>query len=332
MAASSSTFAAPFFVGALRVPNRVVLAPMAGLTTSAYRLHLRQHGAGLLTTEMVSAHGLLHANVRTGHYLDFLEEERPLAVQLFGETPDVMARATHAVLSRPRVPDVIDMNMGCPVRKVVRSGAGSALMADPDRAQAIAAAVVEVASSAGVAVTAKIRNCPEGGVAAAVEFALRLEAAGVQAVAVHPRTPAQMYRGHPDHEVTAAIAREVAVPVIASGDILTLDGAIEVLEQTGAAAIMVARGAQGNPWLVDGLLAGEERPRPPLAEVVADLRTLLGRAAVEMGPTRAARWVRKSIGWYLRRSGVPGSVVDGLRKLPDAGSLDRSLAALAGPG
>jgi tRNA-dihydrouridine synthase len=269
---------------------------------------------------MVSAHGLLHANARTGHYLDFFEEERPLAVQLFGETPDVMARATHAVLSRPRVPDVIDMNMGCPVRKVVRSGAGAALMADPDRAQAIAAAVVEVASSAGVAVTAKIRSCPEGGVTAAVQFALRLEAAGVQAVAVHPRTPAQMYRGHPDHEVTAAIARAVAVPVIASGGILRVAGAIEWLEQTGAAAVM------------DGLLAGEERPRPPLDEVVADLRMLLGRATVEMGPTRAARWARKSIGWYLRRSGATGSVVDGLTKLPDTGSLDCSLAALAGAG
>ena len=325
-----SPFVAPFAIGGVWVPNRVVLAPMAGLTTSAYRLHLRRHGVGLVTTEMISAHGLLHGNTRTGSYLDFFDEERPIAVQLFGETAEIVAKAAEVVLARPRLPDLIDINMGCPVRKVVRTGAGAALMADPDRAEAIAAATVKVAARAGIPVTAKIRNCPAGGTTGVLELAQRLEAAGIQAIGVHPRTASQLYRGEPDHSVTAAVVGAVTVPVIASGNIVTVAGALEVLEQTGAAAVMVARGAQGDPWLVDDLLAGKESPRPPLEAVVGDLRVLLDLAASEMGPARAARWARKLLGWYLRPSRVPVAVIEDLRKLPDATALDRALAALAG--
>ena len=327
---SPSPLAAPFEIGGVQIPNRVVLAPMAGLTTSAYRSHLREHGAGLVTTEMVSAHGLIHVNQRTGRYLDFLEEERPIAVQLFGETAEVMARAAEAVMSLSQLPDLLDINMGCPVRKVVRTGAGAALMADLDRAEAIVAATVAVAATAGVPVTVKIRSCPPGG-GDVSELARRLEAIGVRGIAVHPRTAAQLYRGRADHTVTAAVVRAVKIPVIASGDIASVAGALGVLEETGAAAVMVARGAQGNPWLVDGLLAGEERARPGLYEVVSDLRALLARATLEMGAVRAARWARKLLGWYLKRSGVPGAVVDDLRRLPDVPSLDRALAGLAGP-
>ncbi len=327
-AASGSPLAAPFSIGDVEIPNRVVLAPMAGLTISAYRRHLKGHGAGLVTTEMVSAYGLLHHNIRTGEYLDFAEEERPVAVQLFGDTPQVMAKAAELVLSRPVVPDLLDINMGCPVRKVVRTGAGAALLGDPDRAVAIAAAVVGVAGQAGVPVTVKLRSGLTEGDRTAVELARRLEAAGIQGLGVHPRAASQHYRGLADHTITAAVAAAVAVPVMASGDVTSVASTLAMFEATGAAAVMAARGVAGNPWLVGALLSGVSAERPPLSVVVADLRALLRLAAAERGPERAARWMRKLLGWYLRPSGVPVATIEELRALPDAHTLDGALVAL----
>jgi len=327
-------FATPFRIGGVEVGNRVVLAPMAGLTSSAYRRHLNAHGVGLVTTEKGSAHGLLHHNVRTGEYLEFVDEERPLAVQLFGDTPEAMAAAASLVLSRDRVPDLIDINMGCPVRKVVRTGAGSALLDDPDRAVAVAAAVVREGAQAGVPVTVKLRSgvraadVSVGGGRAVIELARRMEATGVAAVGIHPRTADQFYHGRADHTVTAALARALSVPVIASGDIHDFSSAARVVERTGVAAVMLARGAAGNPWSVEAILAGCDRARPPLVEVVGDLRSLLSLATEERGPVRAARWARKLLGWYLRPSGVAAVVVEDLRSLPDAVALDAALCAL----
>ncbi len=322
----------PFFIGDVCIPNRVVLAPMAGLTSSAYRRHLKSHGAGLVTTEMVSAYGLLHSNVRTGGYLDFAEEERPIAVQILGDTPDVMARATERILSRAALPDVIDINMGCPVRKVVRTGAGAAFLADPERAVAVAGAVVHVAAQVGVPVTVKLRSGMKQGEKTVVGLAPRMEAAGVQGVTVHPRAADQFYRGAADHAITAAVARAVSIPVMASGDISSLATALAVYETTGAAALMAARGVAGDPWLVGALLSGRSAARPPLPVVVDDLRRLLSLAAAEQGPQRAARWIRKLLGWYLRPSGVPATVVERLWHLADSAVLDEALSALGAAG
>jgi tRNA-dihydrouridine synthase B len=323
-----SPLAVPFRIGSVEIPNRVVLAPMAGLTTTAYRRHLKTHGAGLVFTEMVSAHGLVHHNIRTGEYLTFAEEERPLAVQLFADSPEVMARAAEIALSQPMVPDLLDINMGCPVRKVVKTGAGSALMGDFDRAVAVAAAVVRVAAEVGVPVTVKLRSglCPGDGLA--VALAPRLEAAGVESLGLHPRAASEYYRGSADHAVTAAVVRAVKIPVMASGDVTSVAAALRIFETTGAAAVMVARGVAGDPWLVGQLLSGMSAPRPPLPAVVADLRLLLARAVEERGPERAARWMRKLLGWYLRPSGVPVPEIERLRALPDAGALEAELAAM----
>jgi tRNA-dihydrouridine synthase B len=335
---SAISFASPFAIGRLVIPNRVVLAPMAGLTTSAYRRHLKAHGAGLVTTEMVSAYGLQHGNKRTTEdYLRFVEEERPIAVQLFGDTPEVMAQAARLVLegrpghggpARP-APDILDINMGCPVRKVTHSGAGSALLADPERAVAMAAAVARVASEHGVPVMVKLRSGVREGERTAVDLAPRLEQAGVAALGVHPRTTSQHYRGDADHTVTKAIVRAVGIPVIASGDVTSLAAAQTIVRATGATAVMVARGATGDPWLIDSLVSGEDRPRPPLPEVVADLRALLALVLDEMGDGRALKWMWRLIGWYLRPSRVPMGVIDGLRAAPDGRSLDQALSALA---
>ena len=307
---------------------------MAGLTTSAYRRHLKAHGAGLVTTEMVSAYGLVHGNRRTEDYLRLVEDERPVAVQLFGDTPDVMAHAARLVLARDpargeAVPDMLDINMGCPVRKVMRTGAGSALLADPARAVAIAAAVVKVAAEWDIPVTVKLRSGMQEGERNAVDLAPRLEEAGVAALGVHPRAVSQHYRGNADHTITEAVVRAVGIPVIASGDVMSVSAAKAIVEGTGATAVMVARGALGDPWLLDSLLAGESRPRPPLSEVVADLRGLLAGVLEEMGETRATKWMWRILGWYLRPSRVPAPVIAELRSAPDGRTLDAALAALA---
>jgi tRNA-dihydrouridine synthase B len=322
------SLAEPFTIATVAVPNRVVLAPMAGLTSSAYRRHMKGHGAGLVITEMVSAQGLLHHNLRTGEYLDFAESERPIAVQLFGDSPDVMARAAETVLAGAQVPDLLDINMGCPVRKVVKTGAGSALLGDPTRAAAVAGAVVRVASQLGVPVTVKLRAGLRPGDGLGLDLAPRLEAAGVAALGVHPRAAGVYYHGAADHSVTAAISAAVGIPVMASGDIDSIRAAANIVEATGVAAVMVARGATGNPWLIEALLAGEERVRPPLPEVVADLRALLALVAAERGEERAARWIRKMLTSYLRPSRVPAPVIEPIRALVTAREVDTALAAL----
>lgn len=325
---STSFFATPFAIGDLEVANRLILAPMAGLTISAYRTHLKTHGVGLVTTEMVSAHGLLHGNMRTWEYLKSTQEERPLAVQLFGDTPEALAGAAEAMLSRGPVADLIDINMGCPVRKVLRTGAGAALLGDPDRAVAVAAAVVRVASQGGIPVTVKLRSGLKAGEQTAVALGRRLEEVGVQALTVHPRAAEQHYRGPADHTLTAAVVQKVGIPVVASGDIRSVSDALAVHERTGVEAVMLARGVAGNPWLADALLEGWSAPRPPLNLVVDDLRALIGRAMEERGPDRAIRWARQLLGWYLRPSGVPAGVVAALRMLTDVVSLDEALTAL----
>lgn len=328
MAGLRSSLAQPFRIAAVAIPNQVVLAPMAGLTSSAYRRHMKSHGAGLVVTEMVSAQGLLHNNARTEEYLDFAESERPIAVQLFGDSPDLMARAAETVLAGERVPDLLDINMGCPVRKLVKTGAGSALLGDPTRAAAVAGAVVRVASQRGVPVMVKLRAGLRPGDGLGLEVAPRLEAAGVAALGVHPRAASEYYHGTADHSVTAAIRAVVGIPVIASGDIDSVQAAADIVEATGVAAVMVARGVAGNPWLVEALLAGEDSSRPSLPEVIADLRALLGLVTEERGQERAARWIRKMLTWYLRPSRVPAQVIGPLRALATAREVDAALATL----
>ena len=325
---AESPLAAPFVIGQVEIPNRVVLAPMSGVTTSAYRRHLKSHGAGLVVTEMVSAQGLLHDNARTAGYLAFAEEERPLAVQLFDDEPDAMSRAVERVLSRARVPDLLDINMGCPVRKVVKTGAGSALMADPARAAAVASAAVQVASAARVPVMVKIRSGIEPGDGLAVRLAPCLEAVGVAALGIHARAASEYYHGKADHSVTEAVVSAVDIPVMASGDMTSVEKALAVVEATGAAAVMVARGVTGNPWLVGELLSGRSAARPVLPVVVDDLRRLLRLVAEEQGQERGALWIRKLLTCYLRPTRVPAPTIEAIKALETAQEVDAALGTL----
>ena len=280
-------------IGGVEVPTRIVLAPMAGVSIQAFRRQGRRFGAGLVCSEMVSAAGIGHKNERTFGYLRVAADEHPLAIQIFGAEPAAMAEAARMVESAGA--DIVDMNFGCPVRKVTKTGAGAHLMEDPELACRVVSAVAEAVS---VPVTVKMRRGVENGSRACLELGPRLVEAGAAALTLHPRSAAQMYTGFADHSLTAELVERVSVPVIASGDVTTRHEAIAVLERTGAAAAMVARGAQGNPWALREMIEGEAF-EPSREEVAAELIVLIREAVRELGEQRAVGFLKKFYGWYL---------------------------------
>jgi tRNA-dihydrouridine synthase B len=286
-------------IGAVEVPTRIVLAPMAGVSIQAFRRQGRRFGAGLVCSEMVSAAGIEHRNERTFGYLRVAADEHPLAIQIFGSEPRAMADAARMVEAAGA--DIVDMNFGCPVRKVTKTGAGAHLMEDP----ALACRVVDaVASAVAVPVTVKMRRGVENGSRACLELGPRLVEAGAAALTLHPRSAQQMYTGEADHLITAELVERVSVPVIASGDITTREAALAVLERTGAAAVMVARGAQGNPWALREIVEGESF-RPTREEVAAELVVFIREAVRELGEQRAVGFLKKFYGWYLGHGRFP---------------------------
>src|SRR5438477_9067498 len=239
----------------VEIPTRLVLAPMAGVSVQAFRRQGRRYGAGLVCSEMVSCAGLHHGNERSLGYLRIASDERPLAVQIFGSEPALMAEA--AVMVEQAGADIVDINFGCPVRKVTRTGAGATLLDDPDHACRI---VDAVASAVQVPVTVKMRRGLADGSRACLDVGPRLVAAGAQSLTLHPRSARQMYTGTADHSLTAELVSLVPVPVIASGDITSRARARAVLATTGAAAVMVGRAAQGNPWVLREMVGDAREP------------------------------------------------------------------------
>jgi len=286
-------------IGTVEVPTRIVLAPMAGVSIQAFRRQGRRFGAGLVCSEMVSAAGIEHRNERTFGYLRVAADEHPLAIQIFGAEPQAMAEAARMVESAGA--DIVDMNFGCPVRKVTKTGAGAHLMQDPELACRVVSAV---AGAVSVPVTVKMRRGVENGSRACLELGPRLVGAGAAALTLHPRSAQQMYTGEADHSLTAELVEAVPVPVIASGDVTTREDAIRVLEQTGAAAVMVARGAQGNPWSLREMIEGEEFA-PSREEVAAELIVFIHEAVRELGEQRAVGFLKKFYGWYLGHGRFP---------------------------
>jgi tRNA-dihydrouridine synthase B len=289
----------PWAIGGVEVPTRIVLAPMAGVSIQAFRRQGRRFGAGLVCSEMVSAAGIEHRNERTFGYLRVAPDEHPLAIQIFGADPAAMAEAAKMVEAAGA--DIVDMNFGCPVRKVTKTGAGAHLMDDP----ALACRVVEaVAAAVDVPVTVKMRRGVENGSRAGLELGPRLVDSGAAALTLHPRSAQQMYTGEADHAITAELVARVDVPVIASGDVTSREQALAVLEQTGAAAVMVARGAQGNPWALREIAEGEAF-RPTREEVAAELVVFIREAVRELGEQRAVGFLKKFYGWYLGHGRFP---------------------------
>jgi tRNA-dihydrouridine synthase B len=313
----------PWRIGPVEIPTRVVLAPMAGVSVQAFRRQGRRFGAGLVCSEMVSCAGLQHGNERTLGYLRIGRDETPLAVQIFGSEPGVMAEAARMVEDAGA--DVVDVNFGCPVRKVTRTGAGATLLEDPDRACGIVGAVAEAVS---VPVTVKMRRGLADGSRDALEVGPRLVEAGAAALTLHPRSAKQMYTGTADHSLTAELVDRVDVPVVASGDVTSRARAQQLLDETGCAAVMVGRAAQGNPWAV-GQIAGRADCEPSREEVVAELVLFMRATVAELGEQRATGFLKKFYGWYLGRGRFPKPFKQELVQLATLADVEARLFAAA---
>jgi tRNA-dihydrouridine synthase B len=310
-------------IGSVEIPGRLVLAPMAGVSVQAFRRQGRRYGAGLVCSEMVSCAGLSHGNERTLGYLRIGRDEHPLAVQIFGSEPEVMAEAARMVEDAGA--DLVDINFGCPVRKVTKTGAGATLLEEPDRACRI---VESVANAVAVPVSVKMRRGLNNGSRAALAVGPKLVDAGAASLTLHPRSARQMYTGTADHELTAELVDVVDVPVIASGDVDTRDRAEEVLETTGCAAVMVGRAAQGNPWAL-GEIAGRLDGEPRREEIVAELLLFMHDTVEEMGESRATGFLKKFYGWYLGHGRFPKPFKQELVQLETVSDVEERLLEAA---
>ncbi len=293
-------------IGNVEVDNNLILAPMAGVTDLPFRLLCREQGCGLLYTEMVSAKAILYQNQNTFALLKMEPSEHPIALQLFGSEPEVMAEA--AVLLEKEPFDIFDINMGCPVPKIVNNGEGSALMKNPKLAQEIVSAVVKAVKKP---VTVKIRKGFAEDCANAAEFAKGLEYAGAAAVAVHGRTRQQYYSGRADWDVIRQVKEAVSIPVIGNGDVASPESALQMLRETGCDGVMIGRGARGNPWLFrqarEYLSTGYHCPEPSLQE---RKEMILRHARLNLsykGEYTGIREMRKHVAWYT--AGLPNSAV-----------------------
>jgi tRNA-dihydrouridine synthase B len=284
----------------LHLKTTVLLAPMAGITDLPYRRVMKRFGAGLVFTEMVSANGLIRAGKRTRELLLSREEERPLGLQLFGDDPEVVAEAARQVRNDG---DLLDLNLGCPVPKVVRSGAGSALMRDP---QKVGRMVAAVRRATDLPVTVKMRSGWDGNSVNYLEVARIAVAEGAAAVTLHPRTRSQGFGGRSDWDQIRRLKEALPVPVIGSGDIFTAADAVAMSTQTGCDAVMIGRGGYGNPWLIRDILALQagDRPTPPTpAERLAVADGHLDLFVETFGAAKAVFHMRKHLCWYSR--GMP---------------------------
>jgi tRNA-dihydrouridine synthase B len=303
----------PWELGGITIPNRVVLAPLAGIGNWFVRLQAKRYGAGLAISEMVSSHAIHFGNRKTlDELLVVHPDERaggPVAIQLFGQDPEIMRSA--AAVAAERGADFIDLNMGCPVPKVMKTGAGAALIRDPETAVAVARAAAE---GSGLPGTGKLRAALEPGGVEGFEVARRLvEDAGVAGLTFHPRAAAVRHAGTPDYELAARLVGELPVPIVVSGGMQGAEHIRAVFESTGCAAVMLARGALGNPWLFAQVL-GTRDAEPTQDEILAEWRWVVDRAVEHLGPERASRYLRKFHPWYVDRLGAGKDVQAALQR------------------
>jgi nifR3 family TIM-barrel protein len=296
----SSSLNDAWTLGGVRIANRVVLAPLAGIGNWFVRLQAKRYGAGLVVSEMVSSFAVHYRNERTcRELLRIHPDEHPVSMQLFGHHPDVMASAAEQVAAAGA--DLIDLNMGCPVPKVCKTGAGAALLEDPAKAVALARAA---ARGSGLPVTVKLRTGIRPGDLSGVETAKRLVFdGGVAGLSVHPRHASQRHSGKPDYELVRTLVEELPVPVLVSGGLHTAEAARAAFDQTGAAGVLLARGSLGNPWLFTQLLGGQTG-EPTRQEVLDELDWVIHCGRQHLGEERAARYLRKFYPWYVERLGV----------------------------
>ena len=286
-----------FKIGNVTLENNIILAPMAGVCDLPFRVLCKEQGAGLLCMEMVSAKGIYYRNRNTEILLATVPEERPVSLQLFGADADIMSEMAKRIEERPF--DILDINMGCPVPKVVNNGEGAALMKQPKLVYEIISKMVKAIEKP---VTVKIRKGFDDAHVNAVEIAKIAEEAGAAAIAVHGRTREQYYSGKADWDIIRQVKEAVSIPVIGNGDILTAQDVYEMRRQTGCDGFMIGRGAQGNPWIFRQILhymeTGEELPKPDIREV-ADMVLRHARAQIAFkGELMGMREMRKHAAWY----------------------------------
>jgi len=318
----------PWELAHLTVPNRVVLAPLAGIGNWFVRLQAKRYGAGLAVSEMVSSHGVHYGNEKTCTELLRIDPaERaggPVAIQLFGQEPAIMRSAAATVAAAGA--DVIDLNMGCPVPKVCKTGAGAALLDDPDTAVTVARAARE---GSGLPVTVKLRSGRLNGSIDGFELAHRLVAeAGVAAIGFHPRSAQVHHKGSPDLDLARELVASLPVPVVLSGGMNDPDTILRAFEHTGCEAVMLARGVLGNPWLFARLL-GARDGEPTAAEVLAELDWVMDRAVEHLGERRGGRYLRKFYPWYVERLGGSKFLQGALQATE---TVDEARAVLASAG
>ena len=285
-------------IGSIKLKNWLIMAPMAGITNLPFRLIVKTFGASLVTTEMISAMGLAQGNKKTLEYLNSHPDEKPLSVQIFGSLPEAMATATKIVIDYGA--DIVDINMGCPVKKVVKTGSGGFLLRDLEKAKKIVSAVRRACS---VPLTVKIRAGWSNDQPVAFDIARMLEDCGVDAITIHPRSVTQGFSGHSDWKIIAKVKKHVKIPVIGNGDVFEPSMALEMKTQTGCDGVMIGRGARGNPWIFRQILELEKGltpHQPGLDERRALIMNHFNLLAKALGEDRAARIMRGLLFWYTK--------------------------------
>jgi tRNA-dihydrouridine synthase B len=311
-------------LGGRPIENRLVLAPLAGIGNWFVRLQARRFGAGLVVSEMISSFGLAHRNERTlREFLRIHPDEHPVSLQLFGHDPAVMREA--AAIAAEAGADLIDLNMGCPVRKVCKTGAGAALLESPGKAVAIAQAA---GAGSGLPVTVKLRPGREPGECAGVDLARRLvDEAGVAAIAFHPRHASQQHSGAPDYALARELVDRLPVPVMLSGGLADEERTLRAFDESGAAAVMLARGSLGTPWRFTRLL-GRGGGQPSPAEVAGELAWVIASAEEHLGTERASRYLRKFYPWYADTLGLTRREREPLVSAPTTAHARAALEAI----
>ena len=301
-------------IGNLNLDNRVFLSPRAGVTDLPFRLICKEQDCGMLYTEMVNAKALCYDDQNTKKMLKIEEEEHPVAIQIFGSDPEYMGGAAKILNSYPN--EILDINMGCPAPKVVKNGDGSALLKNPELAAKVLKAVV---GNSEKPVTLKIRKGWDDTCINAVEIAKIAEDCGISAIAIHGRTRDQYYSGKADWDIIRQVKENVSIPVIGNGDVFEVEDAINMLNQTNCDAIMIGRGAQGNPWIFKRInhymQTGEILPEPTLEEKINTAKKHLKLAVEEHGEYVAVREMRKHIAWYLKGLRNSARVRDEINKI-----------------